>query len=227
MLKKSLFALLVALVVWSCNNQESADNQENAGCDTEEALTVDEALPKLAELVGKSVTLTGTVDHVCKHGGKRMFLFSSSPDQRIKITTGDEEASFDVAWEQTDVVVTGVLEELRVDEEYLLNWESELAAQETEETEETEHVKGEGEGSGDGHDHSAHAGGLGEQADMGKHTAAEKQIADYRAEIAESEKGYLSFYSIKANKTKLVEKKEASDKKEGEVAEETTEEGGC
>jgi len=192
---KNLFLALVTISLFtlSCGNATKDDATKT---DTATALTfdVDSLINNLDSLVGKTVKVSGTVDHVCKHGGKRMFLFNADPENRIKVVVGDEQSSFDAGWETSDVTVEGIVEELRIDEKYLVEWEAEIAAEETT-TEKSSTEKSE-----EDKDANAHAGGKGESADMGKHTEAYDQIKEYRAQIAQSEKGYLSFYSIKSNK---------------------------
>lgn len=190
---KNLFIALLSISLFtiSCANSTKEETTKDSAVVLK--YDVDKLIPGLDTLIGKTVQVSGTVDHVCKHGGKRMFLFQSDPETRIKIEVGDEQSSFDAAWETSDVVVEGVVTELRIDEKYLAEWEAELAAEEKEANDEktkTEEEK----------DANAHAGGLGEQADMGTHTEAYEQIKEYRDEIAKSEKGYLSFFSIKSTK---------------------------
>jgi hypothetical protein len=149
--------------------------------------------------IGQEIQIEGLVDHICRHGGKRMFLVNENTQGRVKVTTGENIPSFDVALEGSTVAVKGIVEELRIDEQYLQEWEQELAQQETtqafhepEEEHPADSAAQEGES---GHQEGTHSG-MGEQADQGTHTETLDQIAAYRQQITESEKGYLSFFSI-------------------------------
>jgi len=158
--------------------------------------TLEQSYPEVAlaqlmdstnQFVGDTIRVAGTVDHVCKHGGKKMFLVGENPDHRIKVTAGTAIGSYSIDMEGSDVMVTAVLEEMRVDEAYLSNWEAELAeevgaqqAGDEHAEDEHEYAKGEGPGEGDG---------------MGK-SPAQQQIDDLREQVCAAESGYLSFYSL-------------------------------
>ena len=94
-------------------------------------LTVAEITMGTGEYVDQTVSLTGTVNHVCKHGGKKLFLMSMATNDRFKVEAG-EVGSFDVALEGSDIKVIGVVKELKVDKAYLDNWEKEACAAEAE-----------------------------------------------------------------------------------------------
>ncbi|MEN8226041.1 MAG: hypothetical protein ABFS05_11855 [Bacteroidota bacterium] len=126
MLKNLLMILVASVIVWSCGNQQTASQEqvvEEEIVVTEEDPTIEE--PKvvtLAEfkanaetLVGKEIILEGTVIHVCKHGGQKMFITADDPDVRIKITPGEEMAAFDTELEGSDVKVIGVVEAIEAE----------------------------------------------------------------------------------------------------------------
>ena len=46
---------------------------------------------------GKLVEIVGTVDHVCKHSGKRIFIHGDNAEDRVKVEAG-EVGTFDVPW---------------------------------------------------------------------------------------------------------------------------------
>jgi hypothetical protein len=117
--------------------------------------------------VGKKVAVEGIVTHVCRHEGQKMFITSTNSDERIKITCGEHDAGFDMELEGNTVKVTGTLKELRIDETYINNMETDIieeCAHEQKQLSEEEKAKLEG---------------------MDRVTAL-------RAQLKESEKGYLS-----------------------------------
>jgi hypothetical protein len=128
MLKKFFIFAFIALIMASCGNVA----QDNAGAEEQEATEqVAEAVaepmqiavfdfPDEAEnLVGKEVFIEGTVVHVCKHGGKKMFLIAEEdPDVRVKITTdGELVAAFQPELEGSYVKVIGIVEAFEAEEE--------------------------------------------------------------------------------------------------------------
>lgn len=182
MTKHFLFSLAaIALMIAGCCSQADKGNQKNSEASAEE-LSLATLLSGTDNFVDKPVKVSGTVDHVCKHGGKKMFIFGENPDDRIKITTGEKMSSFDPALEGSDVLVNGIVREMRVDEDYLANWEMELNANKNDK----KHKEiGNGEGkheSGESEENSA-------ENEM-------NQIKTLRKQLEESGKDHLSFYSI-------------------------------
>lgn len=207
MIKQILILSVFAVFFASCNNTQNPTTDSES---TEQeintelvSLTITDFDEQAANFVGKEVQISGLVNHTCKHGGKRMFIIDEETEQTVKIEAGENITSFDAELEGSDVMVTGIVNELIIDEAYLLEWEEEIKEEmsklpeEGEETEhaegeeETEHAEGEGEGE---HEHAS--GGLGEKADMGEHISGFEKIDDYRKQIKESGKDHLSFYSI-------------------------------
>ena len=195
---KNLFLIaMVAALFASCAGTTSQEEQ-TATTEQEEsmepiAVSVAEFEDKAGENVGQMVMITGTVDHICQHGGKRMFLVDQGTDGRIKVITGDNMASFNTDLEGDDVKVVGTVDELRIDEAYLTEWENELMMESHEKMKETS--------DGSGHEDSE----KGEEADQGEHIAGMEQIANYRKEMQEKGVDHLSFYSIVATEYEVVE----------------------
>ncbi len=73
---------------------------------------------KAGEWVAKEVQVKGIVDHVCKHGGKKILLVNDEGDVHI-----ESETRFDDALVGSEITVNGVVTEFRVDEAYLLQKE--------------------------------------------------------------------------------------------------------
>lgn len=118
-----VISTFIFLNITGCNNSDSSDS---ANADSSK-ITVADFLNKAEAWAGKDVTVTGTVSHCCRHSGKKMFIFGTDPDQTIKINAGGEVSAFDINIEGTDVEVTGtVVEDARIDEAYLNDWEDEI-----------------------------------------------------------------------------------------------------
>ena len=134
--------LVAAVFLMACGGQSSSDQSDQTTA-TEETVTetgpmvlsLAEFQEKAENIVGKEVALEGNVIHVCKHGGKKMFITADDPDVRIKITTGEEMAAFDTELEGSYVKVRGIVEEMMV----------EVEAEEAEEGEADGEVEGEHE----------------------------------------------------------------------------------
>ncbi len=186
--------MAIVFVLSACENQQ---NKEAAS--EEEVVLIEEIIPvalsdfelKAEELVGKQVMLTGTVDHVCKHGGQRMFVIETGSEGRVKVTPDENIAAFKTDLEGQSVKLIGIVEEQRIDEDYLKEWEEEIMA---------------GVDMGDDKGEGSHLGGNtekgGSDADMEEEM---EKVNNLRQEIAESEKGYLAFYSVLCTEYEVVE----------------------
>jgi len=194
-MKKLLFAIIaLSFIAVSCENTATKSNNENKT----EVAVVDEIInvsmldyDSLVEsLVGKKISISGTVDHVCKHGGQKLFIVDENSDARIKITPNEEIAAFNTDLVGETVKITGIIEEMRVDEDYLKEWEEEVKSGAEEE--------GKGHGNGEGNHESGEEVDHSEENEDIDIEAELEQIAKMRQRVEDSEKGYLSFYSILA-----------------------------
>ena len=114
--KNVLFIVMATALLWSCGGQNTAD-QEQIEVQEQEVVVEEPTVVAIADfkdkaesLLGKEIILEGTVIHVCKHGGKKMFITAADPDVRIKITAGEESVSFDTELEGSYVSVHGIIE---------------------------------------------------------------------------------------------------------------------
>ena len=201
MTRNLIILVIISGFLFSCGNQQKQTENNN---DKSIITAVSPIVVSIAEfddtaetLTGKAVSIEGIVDHVCMHGGDKMFIIDDNSKGRVKITVGENMPAFNTEWVGKSIKVEGIVEELRIDEDYLNDWENELLAN----NEESEKGKGldkqEKEGEGD------HKTSKGKNADQGEHIDGFKQIENLRAEIAETEKGYLVYYSIVCSEYKF------------------------
>ena len=147
-------------------------------------MEVDNLLADAEKLTGGKVTVEGVCTHICRHGGRKIFLMGTDDTQVIRIQAGEKIGSFKPECVNNVVRVTGTLVEDRIDEAYLAEWELRLKDQ-------IARQHGEGE-----------AGCSAEHQARGESVASstEKRIADFRARIADRKakegKEYLSFYHV-------------------------------
>lgn len=184
MIKKVLGLLVVIAVMASCASKEQKSEQTNEQEITK--LTVDEVAGDMLSHVDKEIVIKGIVNHVCSHGGKRMFIMGEDPDVAIKITPCEEIGVFEKELEGSHVMVTGVVKELRIDEAYVVNLEKEIA---------------EGGDNEAIHDHSGGEHDEAEEANDEK----KAQIEAMREKIATSENGYYSQFWVEASKFEVKE----------------------
>ena len=187
----TIIAAIAALVFvgTSCGNKTQKTSQEEVTTVEQSAnsgaLEIDNLLADAESLAGQEVTVEGVCTHICKHGGRKIFLMGSDDTQTIRVE-GGSVGKFDQKCVNSIVRVTGTLKEQRVDEAYLQNWESQLKAKAAEK-------QGEGESAC-----RTEKKARGETANT-----PEARIADFRAKIADRKaktgKDYLSFYFLEAS----------------------------
>jgi hypothetical protein len=137
--------------------------------------TVEQLVDQPEGFSGKLVSVSGTVSHVCRHGGQKMFLFGVDSEKLIQVNTGTSATEFDVALEGTEVEVTGVLNELRIDEAYINALEKENSKADSTATVEKS-----------------------DSLSIHQHEQQMQNVAYLRKQVAESGKGYISEFWIEA-----------------------------
>jgi hypothetical protein len=118
---KKLFALLAITALFaSCGG--NAENKSQAESETAvietPILSLGEFETKAGEFVDKEVMVSGIVDHVCKHGGKKILLVTDDGEVHV-----EAEERFDEAIAGSEVDVIGIVREFRVDEAYCIKME--------------------------------------------------------------------------------------------------------
>lgn len=113
-----LFILIAATVLLSscsnCNHTEKADD----AVVIENQLALENIQPQGAEFLGQEVKTQGMVDHVCRHGGKKILLVGDGVDIHVFA-----EERFDESITGKEIIVTGIVKEERTDEAVLLKME--------------------------------------------------------------------------------------------------------
>lgn len=118
-MKKTLLLLSMIAVFIACgDNPQKANKTEKAEITEKPVLTLADFNSEAGNWVDQEIQIEGIVDHVCKHGGKRLFLVDDFGDVHI-----DGEERFDDALTGSNIIVSGVVKEFRVDEAYCLQME--------------------------------------------------------------------------------------------------------
>lgn len=177
---KKLFPIIIfsIFLIASCN-QGTKETANDNKADTA-LLTVFSFDTSAHSFVDKPVIIEGTVLHLCKHGGKRMFLVDGTDSIRVEITAGEDITKFEESLVGSRVRIFGTLKEERIDEKYLNEWENEVKKPE------------------ENHNVGVHTGAKGHE-DQGVQEKLD-QISSLRVDLKKSGKDHLSFYSIEAAK---------------------------
>lgn len=194
-----IFAIIaISSFAFSCGNTE---NNEGDGKDslTSEITSVDSFLATPEKWAFNDIIITGTVSHVCRHSGKKLFLFGTNTNNTVKVNAGGESTSFDLALEGSDVEITGkVIEDARIDEKYLNDWENEIKTAVDDGsikvcTADGQALNGQGKATE-------------EKADSNAVADPYADVKAMRQKLAESGKTYIAVYSIDCLKIKEIKK---------------------
>ena len=195
-MKKLFLFLFIPLFFVSCTNQ-SPKQSENSDASSESVIAevnIHDLLADSEAFLGKSVSIKGTVDHVCEHGGQRMFVIETASEGRVKVTPNENIAAFKTDLEGQSIKLIGIVEEQRIDEDYLKEWEEEIMA-------DVDMGDDKGEGS--------HLGGNtekgGSDADIDEEM---EKVNKLRQKIAESGRGYLAYYSVLCSEYEVMDMEE-------------------
>ena len=165
-MKKVLLALAICLFIISCKTEDKKVENNNE-ISVEEIvetplLTLGEFDTKAGEFVGKEIQVKGIVDHVCKHGGKKILLVTDDGDAHVF-----SEERFDEALMGSEILVTGVVLEEKIDEAYCLKMEE-------------DNIKSHSEGT----------------SNQQQFEAKTKHIQQYRDQMKAENIAYISNYSL-------------------------------
>ncbi len=124
-MKKILLSIFAIAALFSCNNTtETTDETLTDSTAVEIAevpvILLGELNTKAGEYVGKEVQVTGIVDHICKHSGKKILLVSDDGEIHV-----EAEERFDENIAGHSITLNGIINEFRVDEAYCLKMEEE------------------------------------------------------------------------------------------------------
>ncbi|PKP09738.1 MAG: hypothetical protein CVU09_10595 [Bacteroidetes bacterium HGW-Bacteroidetes-4] len=172
---KNILILIVTLAFFSaCNNNQKNQTSLPQATSEIEYITVDSFLVVAADFVGKEITVKGTVDHICKHGGKRVKIFGENPDNTLHGEASESTGAFNAELEGSEVCLTGIVAESKMDLAYVEEYEKNLleAIEKNKEEVDMEHAKGV------------------------DHHAKLDEIKAWKEEIATNGKGYISSYYL-------------------------------
>ncbi|MFN8258691.1 MAG: hypothetical protein U0W24_23580 [Bacteroidales bacterium] len=164
---RAIIILLTFVIFFSCNNtgnenSTQLDSASSAQKMNSNIYTVSGFDTVAANYVDKEIKIKGLVDHVCKHGGKKLFLVDGESNLHV-----EAEERFNDSLIGTEVVVTGIVREFRVDEAYCLKMEK-------------DNIK-------------SHANGAKEKELFEE---KKQMIAEYRDSMKTANTDHLSFYSL-------------------------------
>lgn len=200
MKKLILLLTVIALFTTSCEYFNKCNENDQA---KDEVVVVEETTiiniaefdDKVADYVGKVIQVEGTVEHICEHGGKKLFIVGDTSDVRIKIIPNEEVAAFNAELEGEKIVIVGIIEEKIIDEAFLKEWEEEIKAGSdlSDDKGEGVHLDGKIEKGGDHYDSAEEM----------------EKVNKLRTLLQESGNEYLTFYSVLCTSYEVIEENNA------------------
>ncbi|MBN1968017.1 MAG: hypothetical protein JXR48_03130 [Candidatus Delongbacteria bacterium] len=145
-------------------------------------ITIAELNTKAETIVDQEITFIGVAEHVCAHGGQK--LYATDGTNKFKITPSKEIGAFNSNMSGEKFTFVGFVREFKLDNDYLDKWEAELDAAGAKKAEEDTPKNCEYDKNSTSKDEK--------HAD----NSVYKQIADLREQIKNTEKGYLSYFSV-------------------------------
>lgn len=119
---RNVFAFVILVLFFAAcsqNSEKTGEVQTGTEIAAETPMVaLGEFDSKAGDYVDHEIMVEGIVDHVCKHGGKKLFLVSDDGDVHV-----ESEERFDESLAGSKVAVKGIVREFRVDEAYCLKME--------------------------------------------------------------------------------------------------------
>lgn len=198
-MKKNYMAAVALLMIVGCTavscgsgTSKQSQGDQTAQTTNSTALEVDSLLKNAEAFIGQPVVVEGICTHICQHGGGKIFLMGSDDTQTIRIDAGDKVGKFTPETVNSLVRINGTLNEERIDEAFLAQWEEQAKAQAA-----AQHG-------------TAGASCESDQKARGETpvNSVEERISNFRKRIAERQakegKNYLSFYSVTADSYEIL-----------------------
>jgi hypothetical protein len=115
-----IFVVVLAFTACKTDNQKVEDSVQQMQAVKSETplLAIADFDEKAGEYVSKEVKVEGIVDHVCKHGGKKLLLVTDDGNVHV---TSDER--FEESLIGSEIALHGIVVEERIDEAYCLKME--------------------------------------------------------------------------------------------------------
>ena len=118
----TFLSFVMALTFASCQGNQKKAQAEEAKAEVKTATTVvtpEKVMEDGATLVGKEVAVKGTVNHVCRHGGKKCRLAGTTEGAWIQVMARGEIKEFAKELIGSEIVVKGTVKERKITKEMI------------------------------------------------------------------------------------------------------------
>lgn len=136
----TFLTLAMALTLVSCQGSQKKAQAEESQAEVKAEATVitpETVMAEGATLVGQEVSVKGTVNHVCRHGGKKCRLAGTTEGAWIQVMARGEIKEFAKELIGSEIIVKGTVKERKITKEMVAEQENATkAAMEKTETKE-------------------------------------------------------------------------------------------
>ena len=140
----TFLTMAMALTFVSCQGNQKKVQAEEAKAEVKveaAVLTPEKVMAEGATLVGKEVSIKGTVNHVCRHGGKKCRLAGTTEGAWVQVMARGEIKEFAKELIGSEIVVKGTVKERKITKEMVAEQEKAAkSAMEKAETKEAKHM---------------------------------------------------------------------------------------
>lgn len=119
MFKNLLFVLAASLILIACNTKTNNETEVKE-------ITAQEFNDNAEAYLDQDVTITGTVSHVCKSAGKRLFIYQDNEEVTVQVETSEAVTQFEESLVGTQVTIVGTVKAFTLTEEDLAKRQKEL-----------------------------------------------------------------------------------------------------
>ena len=122
----TFLTLTMALTFVSCQGNQKKAQAEEAKTEVKAeavVLTPEKVMADGAALVGQEVSIKGTVNHVCRHGGKKCRLAGTTEGAWIQVMARGEIKQFPDELIGSEIVVKGTVKERQITKEMVAEQE--------------------------------------------------------------------------------------------------------
>ena len=116
----TLVALMLAFSFASCQGNQNKAQEETVETKAQVQTTVttpEKVMSDGASLVNQEVEIKGTVNHVCRHGGKKCRLAGTTEGAWVQVMARGEIKQFDKELIGSEIVVKGIVKERKITKE--------------------------------------------------------------------------------------------------------------
>ena len=121
-----LLIITLTLILCSCNQQKTKQKSNNTITEKTEIanyLTVEDLLEQAEYLTDTSIYLSGIIDHVCRHGGRRFKILSTDGLQELKIELDEKLKVPDPSVAGNLAKIKGTVVSVKMTAEMVKAWE--------------------------------------------------------------------------------------------------------